>query len=79
MTAIHNTKAAIMLTHAENDFSTSAGKALAAELERLHKPYALKIYPPVGLTSEDGHGMLYENIPAWESDVFEFLHHYVKR
>ena len=78
-TAIHNTNAAIMLTHAENDFDTTAGKALAAELERLHKPHVLKIYPPVGLTKEDGHGMLYENIPAWESDVFEFLDQYVKR
>ena len=79
MAAIHNTKAAIMLTHAENDFGTTAGSALAAELERLHKTYVLKIYPPVGLTSEDGHGMLYENIPAWESDVFEFLDQYVKK
>jgi carboxymethylenebutenolidase len=79
MTAIHNTNAAIMLTYAENDFGTTAGRALAGELERLHKPHVLKIYPPVGLTSEDGHGMLYENIPAWESDVFEFLDQYVKK
>lgn len=79
MAAIHNTNAPIMLTHAENDFGTTAGKALAAELERLHKPHVLKIYPPVGLTQEDGHGMLYENIPAWESDVFEFLDQYVKK
>jgi carboxymethylenebutenolidase len=78
-TAIHNANAAIMLTHAENDFGTTAGNALAAVLERLHKPYVLKIYPPVGLTPEDGHGMLYENIPAWESDVFEFLDQYVKK
>ena len=79
MTAARNAKAAIMLTHAENDFSTTAGKALAAELEHLHKPYVLKIYPAVGLTSEDGHGMLYENIPAWESDVFEFLDQHIKK
>jgi carboxymethylenebutenolidase len=77
--AIHNANAAIMLTHAENDFGTTAGNALAAVLERLHKPYVLKIYAPVGLTPEDGHGMLYENIPAWESDVFEFLDQYVKK
>jgi carboxymethylenebutenolidase len=73
MNAIRSTNAAIMLTHAENDFGTTAGRALGEELERLHKPYVLKIYPPVGLTSEDGHGMLYEDIPAWESDVFQFL------
>ena len=77
-TSIRETNAAIMLTHAENDFSIAPGRALAEELKRLHKPYVLKIYPPVGLTSEDGHGMLYENIPAWESDVFEFLDQNVK-
>jgi carboxymethylenebutenolidase len=76
--AIHSTNAAIMLTHAQNDYSTAAGRALGAELERLHRPYVLKIYPPVGLTVEDGHGMLYENVPAWESDVFEFLDQHVK-
>ena len=79
MTAVNNTKAAIMLTHAENAFGTTAGNALAAELARLRKPYVLRIYPPVGLTPEDGHGMLYENIPAWESDVFQFLDQYVKK
>jgi carboxymethylenebutenolidase len=79
MTAIRNSKAAIMLSHAENDFSTAPGEALAAELEHLHKPYVLKIYPSTGLTSEDGHNMLYENIPAWESDVFEFLDQHVKK
>ena len=52
--AVRNANAAIMLTHAENDFGITAGSALAAELERLHKPYVLKIYPPVGLTSDDG-------------------------
>jgi len=78
MGAIHNTNAAIMLTHAENDFGTTAGSAMAAELKRLHKPYVFKIYPPVGLTSDDGHNNLYENIPAWESDVFEFLDRYVR-
>jgi carboxymethylenebutenolidase len=79
LTAVRKTNAAIMLIHAENDYSTAAGRALGEELERLHKPYSLKIYPRVGLTSDDGHNMLYENIPAWESDVFEFLDHYLKK
>ena len=65
--------------HAENDYSTVAGQSLAAELERLHKPHSLKIYPNVGLTPDDGHNMLYENIPAWEDDVFTFLDQHVKR
>jgi dienelactone hydrolase len=76
--AVRLTNAAIMPTQAANDFGTSAGGALSEELDRLHKSHVLKIYPPVGLTAEDGHGMLYENIPAWETDVFEFLDRHVK-
>jgi len=77
--AARKTNVAIMLIHAENDYSTVAGQSLAAELERLHKPHSLKIYPNVGLTPDDGHNMLYENIPAWEDDVFTFLDQHVKR
>src|SRR5215470_19908134 len=77
-TTVRKTNAAIMLIHAENDYSTADGRALAEELECLHKPYSLKIYPQVGLTSDDGHNMLYENFPAWESDVFEFLDRYLR-
>lgn len=76
--AIRKTNSAIMLIHAENDFSTAPARDMAQELERLHKPHLLKIYPAVGLTSEDGHGMLYEDIPAWEDDVFKFLDQYLK-
>jgi carboxymethylenebutenolidase len=79
ISTLGKTSAPIMLIHAENDYSTAPGRALADELERLHKPHLLKIYPAVGLTSDDGHGMLYEDIPAWEDDVFKFLDHYVKR
>ncbi len=77
--AVHTMKAEIMLIHAENDFGTAVGNNLAAELERLHKGHVLKIYPAVGLTREDGHSMLYLNIPAWEHDVFGFLDQNLKR
>jgi len=77
-TAVRKTNAAIMLIHAENDYSTAAGRALAEELERLHKLHSLEIYPKVGLSSDDGHNLLYENIPAWEDDVFKFLDQHVK-
>jgi carboxymethylenebutenolidase len=77
--AVRKINGAIMLIHAENDYSTAPGRALAEELERLHKPHLLKIYPTVGLTPDDGHNMLYEDIPAWEEDVFPFLDQYVKK
>ena len=76
--AVRKTNAAIMLTHAQNDYGTAAGRDLANELERLHKPHVLKIYPAVGFTSDDGHGLLYEDIPAWQDDLFAFLDRYLK-
>jgi dienelactone hydrolase len=79
LAAVRRTAAPIMLIHAENDYSTSAGHALADELERLRRPHVLKIYPPVGQTPDSGHNMLYTAIPVWEDDVFEFLDRYVKR
>jgi dienelactone hydrolase len=71
--AVDKTAAPIMLTHAANDYDTTPGTALAAELERLHKPHVLKIYPAIGQTSDDGHNLVYLGMPQWEPDVFEFL------
>ena len=70
--------APIMLIQATNDYSAVPSYALADELERLHKPHLLKIYPPVGQTADDGHNFLYLAIPQWEHDVFGFLDEYLK-
>lgn len=79
LTAVRKTSAPIMLIHAANDYSTAAGSALAAELDRLQQPHLLKIYPSVGQTVDDGHNMLYKAIPQWEGDVFKFLDENVRR
>jgi carboxymethylenebutenolidase len=78
LTAVDKSSAPIMLIQAANDYSTAPSYALAAELERLHRPHLLKIYPPVGKTSDDGHNFLYLAIPKWEPDVFGFLDEHVK-
>ena len=77
--APEKTTAPIMLIQAANDYSTAPSKELAEELRRLHKSYVLKIYPPVGQASDDGHNFLYLGIPQWEPDVFGFLDEHVKR
>jgi len=77
--SVDKTSAPIMLIHATNDYDTTPGTEIAAELDRLHKPHLLKIYPAVGKTSADGHNLLYLAIPEWESDVFQFLDRNVKR
>ena len=72
-TAIGKTSAPMMLIHAANDYDTTPGTAIAAELERLHKPHVLKIYPTLGKSTDDGHNLLYLAMPEWEPDVFQFL------
>ena len=79
LSSINKTSAPIMLIHAANDYDTTPGREIAAELERLHKPHVLKIYPAVGKTSDDGHNFLYVALPEWEPDVFQFLDANVKR
>ena len=77
LTAVRQTTAPIMLIQADNDYSTAAGHALSAELDRMHKPHLLEIYRAVGQTPEDGHNSVYSAIPIWEPDVFKFLDEYV--
>jgi dienelactone hydrolase len=79
LAAVSKTSAPIMLIHAANDYDTTPGTVIAAELERLHKPHVLKIYPALGKSSDDGHNLLYLAIPEWEPDVFQFLDANVKR
>ena len=79
LTAVRKTTVPVMLLHAANDYSTAPGQALAGELARLAKPHQLKIYPPVGKTSEDGHNFVYSAIAQWEDDVFGFLDEHVRR
>ena len=79
LTAVGKTSAPVLLIHAANDYDTTPGTAIAAELGRLHKPHVLKIYPPLGKSSDDGHNLLYLAVPEWEPDVFQFLDANVKR
>jgi carboxymethylenebutenolidase len=78
LTAMRNTIVPIMLVHAANDYSTVPGRVLAGELAKLGKPHVLKIYSPVGRTSDDGHNLVYTAVAQWEDDVFRFLDQYVR-
>jgi carboxymethylenebutenolidase len=78
LAAVRKTAAPIMLVYAANDYDTTPGKDISAELDRLHKSHLLKIYPAIGKTSDEGHSLLYLGIPKWEPDVFQFLDDNVK-
>jgi dienelactone hydrolase len=79
LNAVRKGTVPLMLIHAANDYSTVPGKALDSELARLGKTHLLKIYPPFGKTSDDGHMFVYADIADWELDVFRFLDQHVGR
>jgi dienelactone hydrolase len=79
LAAVDRAAAPIFYIHAANDYSLNPGRELDAHLEKLGKPHRLKIYPPVGRTADDGHGMLYLAVNLWEPDVFAFLDELVRR
>lgn len=79
ITAVRRMSAPAFFIHAQNDYSTGAGKDLGAEMERLGKPHRVKIYPPVGRTVDEGHDFIHLRISTWEPDVFMFLDQYVRK
>jgi carboxymethylenebutenolidase len=79
LAALPHLAAPAFFIHAENDYALSSGKALDDRLEQLGKPHRLKIYPPIGLTQQDGHDFLHLGISTWEPDVFAFLDKHMRK
>jgi dienelactone hydrolase len=79
LAAVGRMPAAAFFIHAENDYSTAPGRALATEMRRLAKPHALKIYPPFGPDPRAGHNFIFQSVRTWESDVFAFLDEHLRR
>jgi carboxymethylenebutenolidase len=73
LAAVGRISVPVFLIYAENDYSTDPGVALAAELRRLGRPHAMKIYPPSGADPRAGHNIIFRSVRTWESDVFAFL------
>jgi carboxymethylenebutenolidase len=59
---------------AENDYDLQPSRVLSAEMDRLGKANAMRIYPPYGMTRDEGHGGFCEyGGRVWGADVFAFL------
>jgi hypothetical protein len=76
--AVRNARVPIYLIQAENDYNLGPSRELAAEMDRAGKPHRMKIYPPFGVTRQDGHGLGLRGGAIWESDVFGFLDEFMK-
>jgi len=69
----------VLFVFASNDYSVEPGRVLAAELAREGKVYELRIFPPFGKTSAEGHNFVYSAVDKWDSVVFPFLYQHLNR
>ncbi len=74
--AVQNSKAPIFFFQAENDYDLSPSRTLAAAMRAAGKISELKIYPPYGNSTQDGHAFGYFGGQVWSNDVFQFLEKY---
>lgn len=58
---------------AENDYSTAPTVALAQARDAVGKPVRQRIYPPFGLTRDEGHFFYGDGSRVWGPDVRKFL------
>ena len=71
--AVRNAKAPILFFQAENDYNLAPTKILSAAMHEAGKTSEMKIYPPFGGSTQDGHTFGYFGASVWERDVFRFL------
>jgi carboxymethylenebutenolidase len=73
MDMARDAKVPVFFLQAENDMDTDPSREASAEMTRLGKPNRMKIYPPFGKTTEDGHSFGYLGSHLWGPDVIAFL------
>jgi dipeptidyl aminopeptidase/acylaminoacyl peptidase len=73
MNAVRRSQAPMLFFQAENDFDLSPSRALAKALQEAGKEAELKIYPPFGRSSKDGHSFAWHGSSIWGADVISFL------
>ena len=71
--AVQNSKAPIFFFQAENDYDLSPSRTLSAAMKDAGKVFELKIYPPYGDSTKEGHSFGYFGGSVWAKEVFRFL------
>jgi carboxymethylenebutenolidase len=71
--AVRNSRAPIFFFQAENDYDLSPSRTLSAAMKDAGKEFEIKIYPPYGKSTQDGHTFGYFGSSVWGVDVFRFL------
>jgi dienelactone hydrolase len=73
LAAVRQAAVPIYFIQAQNDYSLTASLALSKEMQRIGKPYEIKIYPPFGARAQDGHAFCVQGGEVWGPGVFSFL------
>ncbi len=76
--AVRNSRAPIFFFQAENDYDLSPGRTLWAAMKDAGKQFEIKIYPPFGVSRQDGHSFGYFGSSVWGADVFRFLNQHCR-
>jgi carboxymethylenebutenolidase len=71
--AVRNSRVPIFFFQAENDYDLSPSRILSAAMKDAGKEFQIKIYPPYGKSTQDGHAFGYFGSSVWGVDVFRFL------
>jgi carboxymethylenebutenolidase len=71
--AARNATVPVMFIQAENDFDLGPSRELFAEMTRVGKATAMRIYPPQGRTVLDGHTFAGRSPDLWRDDVLTFI------
>ncbi len=73
LVAVRQTTTPSFLIQAQNDHSLLPTYILGMEFARMNKPHETRIYPPVGATAMEGHGIFGRGVEWWYADVQRFL------
>ena len=76
--AARNARAPIYFMQAENDYDLSPSRVLSGAMRDAGKPAVMKIYPPFGTTTAEGHSFGYFGTAIWGPDVLAFLKSHVR-
>ena len=77
LSEIKKTEIPLFFIQAQNDNHLTPTYVLGAELGRLGKVHETRIYPAIGTTPGEGHGIFAKGTDLWEGDVERFLSHWL--
>ena len=77
--AVRNSRSPIFFFQAENDYDLSPSRKLSAAMKDAGKEFEIKIYPPYGKSTQDGHTFGYFGSSVWGADVFRFLDQHCRK